>query len=309
MAYQLIEEGKFVDALEKINQLMDKNPDFPGVAEAYRTIRFWLNRLDSLEKLKEGKETADFLMREWNEFNKYSIEKNIINSAAYSAAMKYIFFKASEHYTRAFVNEESTVDNFDLLLNLGICFITLQDYRRAIDTLEYAKSSLRSSAKLLALLGEAYYNIDEIPKSLLCFKEAFFLNPTEIDLRYITAKPVLDLIQIAKNLKPNDDPREWVPVFGFVQDIFYIRKKLNSQQVETIKRDIYALEIAYQKSRKEKIEETKIIPRLINKYLWMLEYYEYQHYDLEAINEIRARLLKLDKDIFKDYFGRRKGDF
>ncbi|MCX7679072.1 MAG: hypothetical protein N2316_07610 [Spirochaetes bacterium] len=307
MAYQLIEEGKFVDALEKISQLMDKNPDFPGVSEAYRTIRFWLNRLDSLEKLKEGKETADFLMKEWAEFHRYSAEKNMLNSGAYASAMKYIFFRASEHYTRAFVNEESTVDNFDLLLNLGICFITLGDYQRAIDTLEYAKSSLRSSAKLLSLLGEAYYHIDEIPKSLLCFKEAFFLNPTEIDLQYISAKPVIDLIQMARNLKPNDDPREWVPVLGFVQDIFYVRKRLNSQQVEAIKRDIFTLERAYQKSSREKIEETKVIPRLINRYLWMLEYFEYQHYDLESINEIRGRLLKLDRDLFKEYFDRKKG--
>ncbi len=306
MAYQLIEEGKFSEALEKIDLLMDKNPDFPGVSEAYRTIRFWINRLDALEKMKEGKETADFLMKEWAEFSHYSAEKNMRNSAAYASAMKYIFFMASEHYTRAFVNEESTVDNFDLLINLGICFITLRDFRRAVDTLEYAKSSFRSSARLLSLLGEAYYHIDEIPKSLLCFKEAFFINPSEIDLQYITAKPVLDLIEITKSLKSGVDPREWIPIFGFVEDIFYVRRRLNSQQVEAIKRDIYALEKSYQKSGKEKIEETNIVPRLINKYIWMLEYFEYQNYDFENINEIRARLLKLDKSVFKEYFDRKK---
>ena len=53
---------------------------------------------------------------------------------------------------------------------------------------------------------------------------------------------------------------------------------------------------------KDKIAETNIIPRLINKYLWMLDYFEQQNYDFESITDIRKRLIKLDKELFEDYF-------
>jgi tetratricopeptide (TPR) repeat protein len=305
-AFQLIEEGKFAEALEKIDHLMSRNPDYPGLSETFRTARFWMSRIEDLEGIEEGKMTADFLMKEWEEFTRYAGEKGMLDSAPYNSAMKYIFFRASEHYTIAFVKEQSTVDNFDLLINLGICFVRLEDYRRAIETLEYARSSLRGSARLLALLGEAYYQINEIPKSLLHFKEAFFVNPSEIDLTLIRTKPVRDLIDITARLKPGRDVREWLPVFGYLQDIFYVKRRLNSQQVEAIKREIYTLETALQQGGRDRAEETNIIPRLINKYLWMLDYFEYQSYDFNSISEIRTRLLKLDRDLFKDYFARKQ---
>lgn len=305
-AFQLIEEGKFAEALEKIDELMDRNPDFPGLAETYRTAKFWISRVKDIDGLEEGKMTADFLMKEWEEFTKYAAGKGMVDSAPYNSAMKNIFFRASEHYTIAFVKEQSTVDNFDLLINLGICFIRLEDYRRAIETLEYARSSLRSSAKLLSLLGEANYQINEIPKSLLYFKEAFFVSPSEIDLSLIRSKPVRDLAEISGKLKPHADAREWIPVFGHLQDIFYVKRHLNSQQVESIKREIYTMETALHQSGREKADETNIIPRLINKYLWMLDYFEFQNYDFNSITEIRSRLLKLDKDLFKDYFGKKQ---
>jgi len=305
-AYQLIEEGKFSEALEKIDDLMNRNPDYPGLAETYRTVKFWINRLDGIEGLDEGKMTADFLMKEWEEFTRYAAEKGMVDTAPYISAMKHVFFRASEHYTIAFVREQSTVDNFDLLINLGICFIKLEDYRRAIETLEYARSSLRSSARLLSLLGEAYYQTSDVPKSLLYFKEAFFINPSELDLKLIASKPVKDLEEISQKLKPGADPREWIPVFGYLQDIFYVKRHLNSQQVESIKREIYALETAFQQAGKERLHDTNIVPRLINKYLWMLDYFEYQNYDFNSITDIRSRLLKLDRDLFKDYFAKKQ---
>ncbi len=304
-ALQLIEEGKYSESLERVDDLMSQNPDYPGLADIYRTAKFWLNRIDDLAELEEGKMTADFLMKEWEYFTRYASEKNMLQSASYNSAMKHIFFRASEQYTIAFVREQSTVDNFDLLINLGICFVRLEDHRRAIDTLEYARSSLRSSARLMSLLGESYYHINDIPKSLLYFKEAFFMNPSEVDLDLIRAKPVADLVEISMKLKPQADAREWIPIFGYLHDVFYVKRNLNSQQVEIIKHEIYTLETALSKAGKDRAGETNIIPRLITKYLWMLDYFEYQNYDFNSITDIRSHLLKLDRDLFKDYFAKK----
>jgi tetratricopeptide (TPR) repeat protein len=301
--YQLIEDGNFNEAVKKLDGLMNSDPDYPGITEAYRTAKFWMNRAAEIENLGRGKQKADFLMREWEEFKKYSENFKMTETTAFTSVMKNIFFNASENYKIAFKDQESTTDNFNLLLNLGMCFLILKEYKASIDTLEYARSSNRNNAKLNSLLGEAYFHINEISRSLLFFKEAFFIDPSDIDLDPLKSKPIQDLIVVTKSRKSGcTDIREYMPVFGFTEDIFYTRRNVNTEQMEAIKREIYTLEKNLGLITREKAEETNIIPRLINKYLWMLDYFRFQKYDYENIVEIKNRLVQLDKEIFEDYF-------
>ncbi len=304
--YQLIEQGKFNDAVKVLDELMSVNPDYPGIIDAYRIAKFWDNRTEELQGLNEGKQTADFLMKQWDSFTEYAKSKNIQVNVAYNSSMHFIFFKASEHYKIAFKNREDTANNFALLLNLGICFLRLEEYKHTIETLEYARSSFKSNAQLLAILGEAYYHIQEVPKSLICFKEAFFINASEIDIHILHSEPITKLHQIATELDKNKYTNEWIPVLGFIYDIFYVRKNISRHQVENIEKDIYNLELSYQKMNKEEITNSKLLPRLMVKYLWMLDYYEFQNYNFDNITEIRDRLLNLDKELFQDFFKNRK---
>ncbi len=302
-AHQLIEEGDFTGAVNKIDELLSVNPEYPGLAEGYRTAKFWNNRQREIARLDRGKQTADFLMTQWEIFKAYAQEKNLQNSSAYKSAMRYIFFTASENYKTAFQSQESTADNFDLLLNLGLCFLTLGEYRQTVETLEYARSSYRSSARLLSLLAEAYYHTNEIPKSLLLFREAFSINPAEIEMGLLKAKPIQETLVAVAEKKPSAaDAREWVPVIGFIEDIFFVKRQLNMQQVEGIRREIYSLEKSYQTLSRERIENSNIAPRLINKYLWMLDYFEFQQYNFESLSEIRSRLMQIDRQLFEEFF-------
>ena len=61
--YQLIEKGEFASAVEKIDQLMDIDADYPGLIEAYRVAKFWHNREKEIKTLEEGKDTAEYLMK------------------------------------------------------------------------------------------------------------------------------------------------------------------------------------------------------------------------------------------------------
>ncbi len=301
--YSLIEEGRFGQAVLLLDRLMSANPDYPGLIESYRTSRFWQNRAPEFESLPEGKKTADFLMAEWKAFEEYAAESRMYNSSAYRAAMKHVFYRASENYRKAFLNQEETADNFDLLLNLGECFLKLGDFEKAIETLEYAGRSYNSNARLLSILGEAFFHTGDIPKSLWFFKEAFFVNPSDIDLSMITAEPVVRLKEIVLARCPGQgDVREWIPVYGFIEDVFYVRKNLQERQVESIKDDIYRLEMNYQRMNRDQIEESNVVPRLINKYLWLIDYFEFQSYSFENLTEIRTRLIKIDRNLFEDFF-------
>jgi len=300
---QAMREGDFTNAVKLLDELLSINPDYPGLIESYRTAKFWMNRQQELISLNEGKETAQFLMEEWEEFETYAQNKKMQNSMSYQATMHYIFYKASENYKTAFQNNEDTSNNFTLLLNLGSCFLRLEEYSFTIDTLEYARSSYTTNAKLLFILAEAYYQNKEIPKSLVLFKEAFIIDSSQLDLSIIKSKAITDLVALIKKQRQGSyDVREWIPVYGYVEDVFYVRKNINKHQVQTLNSEIYNLEINFQRMNSDEINETNILPRLINKYLWMLDYYEFQKYSFEDLAEIRDRLLRLEPHIFEEYF-------
>ena len=300
--YQLISEGNFREAIKKIDKLMNINPDYPGLVESYRTAKFWQNRDKDLKKVEEGKMTADFLMEEWALYEDYASSRGMQNSSAYKSAMKYIFFKASENYKLAFQRNEETGNRLDLLINLGDCFLRLKEYKYAVETLEYARNSYSASAKMMFILGESYFHLDDIPKALLYFREAFLIDPSQLDLSIIECKPVNDIVEIIKNSgKRYRDIREWIPVYGFISDIFYIRRNINKHQIELLQNEVFSLEKNYVKLNSEEIESTNILPRMINKYLWLLDYYVHQNINFDNSNQIRERLLNLDRELFEGF--------
>lgn len=302
-AYQLIEEGNFSRAVECFDDLLGVDPAYPGIAEGYRTAKFWSNRVKELKGMGYGLKAANFLMTQWETFDEYAAEKGLLSSVSYKSAMKFIFHKASEYYKSAFQNEEDPSANFNLLLNLGSCFLRLEEYKLAIDTLEYARSSHQSNAKLLSILAEAYFHENDIPKSMLYFKEAFFIDPSQIDLNLLKAKPLIEIISTIKESgRQFKDIREWIGVYGIISDVFYTRRNISKNQLENIEKDIYNLEVGFQNMGKEQIEASNVLPSLFSKYLWMIDYYTNQNYNFERISQIRERLLSIDRELFTDYF-------
>jgi len=301
-----LENGDFMNAFSVFDSIMNNKPDYPGVEAGYRTSRYWLNRVPGLATLNNGKESADFLMSQWNEFENYSREKNFFGGSAFKAVQKYIYYNSSEHYKTAFANQESPADNFSLLMNLAVCFLTLEDYPKTIETLEYAKSFFKNDPKLLSILAAAYFKTGEAPKSLLLFREAFFINPSAIDIELIKCEPINELTSASKEAHPDEDIREWVPVYGFLMDIFYVKGKISQQTAELITKDIASLEKSYQSMTREKLKKSNVLPRLINKYLWLYDYYHFQNYDLSILSQISQRLIEIDKSLFGSYFSKNK---
>jgi len=64
--------------------------------------------------------------------------------------------------------------------------------------------------------------------------------------------------------------------------------------------------VTYQKMNKVQVEGSNILPRLINKYLWLLDYYTLQSYNFDNVTQIRDRLVNIDRSLFQEYFSRKK---
>ncbi len=298
-----LETGDFEPAFKLFVELLDRYPDNRLVEDGYRTVRFWLNRVQELASLEEGRSAADFLMNEWELFKAYAKDKITAQARPYLSVEKFVYYTASNHYQTAFQNEDNPAASYNLLYNLAVCFIKLSDFSHALEILEFARSSFATDARILSLLGESYFNMREFPRALLLFREAFFYDPCEIDLSLIKAEPIKKLHRISIEEKSGwGDPREWIPVFGHLTEIFFSRRHLNGNHISNIMRDIYNLEKNYQSMSVDRIRATNVLPRLINRYLWLFDYYKEQQHDFDNLSEIRSRLLEIDKKLFEPYF-------
>lgn len=295
-ALTYIREAKFDKALEMMENVLHNNADFPAVVEAIKSIKFWENRWLKIMRQPLGKEQADLLINEWNNY------LNFIKS-----------FKLTENFNKVFVTfknliykkiiknlilefEKSDVPSLDLLKKLGSIFFEIEDYNKAIEILEYAKKFNSKDSFILSLLAESYYFTGNEKEALLLFKEAFFYEPSKIDLSLLKSDPIKKLKEVILNDGiPEKYLSEWIPVYGTVLNIFNIRREISKDEINKIISDADEIEMELNNPH---LNKEIAIPRLINKYLWIIEYYFFQ---LSNKNYTRIYLNKLKNINFKIY--------
>ena len=81
--------------------------------------------------------------------------------------------------------------------------------------------------------------------------------------------------------------------------VFNIKRPLRSQEIGRLKQDIYAKESEYKDPSND---SELIVPRLLNLYLWLLDYYLLSKESINKINELLLKIKLLDPAIYKEYF-------
>ena len=90
----------------------------------------------------------------------------------------------------------------------------------------------------------------------------------------------------------------WIPVYGVLHGVFNIRRQLNSQEVIKLKKEIYALE---NENKDPSCNEQLLIPQLLNKYFWLIDYYVQTHENATKINDILLKIRLLDNSVYENY--------
>lgn len=293
-----IQKGDFKQTLEIMEEIFNMNPHFTHAVDTIKAVKFWQSRWSQVFQVREGSERARYLLNEWEAFQNFA-ETNKIGQGLLMIHVKNLIFKKIIR-NLILTYQQSEVPNLEILVQIGEIFLSIDEIQKSIETFEYARLFRKRDSYLLSLLAEAYYRNNNIKLSKLLFREAFLYNPEKIALSKLTADflhTIIGYIQQNFNM-PGPVLVQWIPVYGVLLNYLNCKRELTAEETAKLKEEAGELEKQYHAKH---FTDDDTVPRLINRYFWLLDYYVLQNSNEEYIKIYLDKLKEVDPKIHKEY--------
>lgn len=295
--YSFYKKGAIEESVDYLNRAHSIDYDDQKVLSALKCTRFWLDRFEKLQQQNEDFNRGEFLVRQWMIFIEKFGESLVgsFDDGLYNLKQG-VFRTALKFYSR--IREADSDPEPEILLRIGRCHKTLGEYDRAIAALEKAIRREKQSAQILAELADSYFMVGKIRNSKVFFREAFFIDPQAVDLETLESDIIISLIKEIKG-KGYDgkELKEWLPVYAVIFGVFNVKRELRPIEYGKLKQTIYSLKNELQES----VDKSLLLPKLINHYFWLIDYYLCIEKDWETIEEILLNIKLLHQGIYEQY--------
>jgi tetratricopeptide (TPR) repeat protein len=325
---QTLREGMFPEAIDALERLLERDVEFPGAASALKCAGFWRERTEKDTPPLEGFERGEQLLGQWRLFQAFADRLEDMPERCMFAIKQFVFTSALASYTTTeggFAAEgefaeggrgatksgvsaaqggpsqtvpETGGDPY-LLLQTGRCFKGAGNYERAIECLERANRGSRDDARIMAELADCYSLVNESRAAKVFFREAFYVDPQAVDLASLES-PLVQRLAARLRAKGWREPllNEWMPVYGAVWGVFSVKREMKPLEFGKLKQAIYHLE---KECAKPGPEREKAVPRLINRYFWLIDHYLTTGEPRERIDEVLEKLRETDPGVHEEY--------
>jgi len=231
-------------------------------------VEFWLSRKPKYQETGDHYKRGIFILRQWKVFLDY-IKDREPDGKVFSAIKTRIFSQALHSFSR--FASESRISDSATLFHIGVCYKNIGNYMEAIQSLEKANSKKNSDAAVLSELADCYEMVNQTRLARLFFREAFYIDPQKIDLDGLESLMINQLATGVRNMGYSGDAlKEWIPVYGVLKGLFDIKRELRPLEAAQLRQSIVTLETAINDGENVEL----FIPRLINRYFWLLDFYD-----------------------------------
>lgn len=260
-------------------------------------IAFWQEREKLVRQARNDFQKCDILRDQWPQFLNFCNTIQFHDDQGLFGIRQYVFGSALE-YLSSYNNEQGLKDP-EILFRVGQCLKVLGNYPSAQKFLESANALKRNSPAILAEMADTYAFLEENDMAKLLFREAFTLDPQEIRLEFLESALIRRVISLVIDEgHTGSDTAEWVPVFGYVEGVLSTRRELRAVEFGKLLHTVYQLE-------REILEQagaaTCQIPRVINKYFWLIDHYSRSRDDQPRIKELILKIKGLSRRIYELY--------
>lgn len=300
-ALNFLKRGEFENAYAELERGLKNDLDDADIEYALKGIRFWDDKIKSVKRISGPLENGEYMISNWKPFLRF-MEKQGEKREAIIYALKCAVFTSALTYYAELLGEGAVLQDAEPYRKVGLCYKALGDYDRALEFLRYAAELAKDSSAVLAELADCYALYGEIKFSKVFFKEAFFIDPSSVELQFLESEIIKRLIRKVEELGyPPELVLEWIPVYGVLDGVFNVKRELHSLEFAQLKQKIFLLE--NDEREKKGSEHAKIVPRLINGYFWLIDHYVNVNENKAKIDKILLKIKVLDKDIYKRYIG------
>ena len=300
-AYEKLKASDAVTACSLMEQALDFDYENEEIKHALKCVHWWLEQTRRIEELKNPYEKGAFLITLLKQYYVFLEQLNQDDFEQCQYTVRYfVYSKALFFFTNLLSNPANQHDP-GLLAFTGRCYKGLGNYDEALNYLEQAVSINKEDAEILAELADVSALLSQVKDAKALFREAFFIDPLKIDLRFLESALILKLRdKVAEMGFKNDALSEWIPIYGYLWKVFSIKRELKQTEVGRLKQSIFTMEAEYNSNplRRESIK-----PRLLNHYFRLVDYYEIIHEDSSLLEETLSKIQYTDSDIYNLYTG------
>jgi tetratricopeptide (TPR) repeat protein len=299
-AYDKLKASDAAAACELLDEALNIDFENDEVKHALKCVNWWLEWLRKVEDIKDPYEKGGFIISLLKQYYVFlgQFDKTY-DQCQY--AVRYFVYSKALFFFEGLLGSHANQHDPGLLLLVGRCYKGLGNYDEALKYLEQAVRFKREDSEALAEVADINALLAETKAAKALFREAFFLDPSKIDVRSLESGLIIQLRDKVATMGYSGDALcEWIPVYGYLWGVFSVKRELKQMEVGRLKQSIFTLE-AECDANPGKRETLK--PRLLNRYFWLIDHYENIHEDPSLIEETLLKIKVTDPDIHRMYTG------
>lgn len=289
-----IVQGEFAQAHKYLDRAFSLDFVHQRVIAGLMYIKFWEARMLSLSENLEPIEHAEVLLQYWKSFKEF-LNDNPNDLQLIQSFRLNIFTRVHN----IFSNLEYNKDEQEMQLWQGIAYKGMGNYDDAQRCLSQAMQNGVPRARIFSELADTCALIGEEQKARVFFREAFFLDPQDVDIDGFESELFVRLVKKVReyfNFKP-DELQEWLPVYGALWGLLNVKRELRALEYGKLRQRIFNYEQDLRKSERS----PAILPRLLNHYFWLIDYFVINQEQQYKIDEILLKIRSVAPEIYKLY--------
>jgi len=299
-AYEKLKASDAEEAFTLLEQAVIHDCQNEEILYALKCVDWWRKNSRRTEDKKDPYEKGIFILSLFKKYYEFleQFEKSY-DQCQY--AVRYYVYSTALFYFEGLLGNQSNQHDPGLLLLVGRCFKGIGNYDEALKYLEQAVRFKREDAQTLAEVADINALLAETKAAKVLFREAFYLDPSKIDLRSLESALILQLRDKVLQLGYSEEELcEWIAVYGYLWGVFSVKRELKPLEAGKLKQSIFTLE-AEREANPSRRDQLK--PRLLNRYFWLIDHYENSREDTYLIEETLLKIKVLDPDIYRIYTG------
>ena len=297
-AYDTLKTSDADAARSILDEALSKDYENQEILYALKCITWWTQRIERAQDFQDNYDRGGYLLSQWKPFYNFLDQIGEPNERCLYAIRRYIYSTVLIYFKDILGDKVNQYDP-GLLLQVGRCYKGVGNYDSALFYLQQAVRFKREDGETLSELADVNALLGDVTAAKALFREAFFMDPQSVDLRAMESEMIIRLRDRVSALGiQGKELLEWIPIYGCLFGVLSVKRELRPTELGRLRQSIFSLENDI-RSRPSNLSQ--LIPKLINRYFWLIDHYENTREAPALIEETMLKIKLLDPEIYKKF--------